>query len=374
MTTLARWSHRRRHAVVGGWILLLVALAVAVLTQGAAFTDKAALPDSESASAYALLAEMGAGASADGSTQNGTIVWHTTGLAIDDPAVQDQVRSMLTDVAGLPGVEQVVSPYDPAGARQVNPEVSTAYATVTVDDGIDVDQVRATADTLAGAGLEVAIGGQAFSELPGASHGTEGIGIIAALVILFLVFRSRWAAFLPILVGVVGVGTSLLAVMVGSHWVDLADTSLTMGALIGLGVGIDYALFIVNRHRKALMAGASVEDAITTAIGTSGRAVIFAGLTVIVALLGMVVVGLGVLTGMGQAAAVTVLFTVLAAITLLPALLGMLGHKVLSRAQHDALAAGRPGSATPTGRAPLSARWALLVQRAPAAPHSPRCC
>ncbi|MGN8244530.1 MMPL family transporter [Cellulomonas soli] len=364
MNALARWSHRKRRAVLGGWILLLIGLAAAVLTQGTAFTEDATLPDSESASAYALLAEMGAGSAADGTTETGTIVWRTTGVAIDDAAVQDQVRSVLTDVAGLPGVEAVVSPYDEAGARQVNAEVSTAYATVTVDEDVDVDQVRTVADSLAGAGIEVAIGGQAFSELPSASHGTEGIGIIAALVILFLVFRSRWAAFLPILVGVVGVGTSLLAVMVGSHWVDLAETSLTMGALIGLGVGIDYALFIVNRHRKALLAGASVEDAIATAIGTSGRAVIFAGLTVIVALLGMVVVGLGVLTGMGQAAAVTVLFTVLAAITLLPALLGMLGHKVLSRKQHDALAAGRPDAADPTGKASVSSRWALLVQRA----------
>jgi RND superfamily putative drug exporter len=146
--------------------------------------------------------------------------------------------------------------------------------------------------------------------------------------------------------------------------VDLADTSLTMGALIGLGVGIDYALFIVNRHRKALMAGASVEYATVTALGTSGRAVVFAGLTVVVALLGMAVVGLGILTGMGQAAAVTVLFTVLAAVTLLPALLGVLGHRVNkgSLPQRFQPAEDRTGASVESGG---WARWARTVLRHP---------
>lgn len=367
MNALARWSHRRRHAVLAGWVALLVGLALAVVWQGAAFTDDATLPDSESATAYSLLGELGAG-STDPATQSGRIVWRTTGVAVDDPAVRSLVEQVLADVAELPGVVGVVSPYDQAGAAQTNPEASTAFATVTVAGEVDVAEVRDVADGLAGPGVEVAIGGQAFNELPGASHGTEGIGLLAALVVLFVVFRSRWAAFLPILTGVVGVGSSLLAVMLASHVVDLADTSLTMGALIGLGVGIDYALFIVNRHRKALMAGASVEDATVTALGTSGRAVVFAGLTVVVALLGMAVVGLGVLTGMGQAAAVTVLFTVLAAITLLPALLGVLGHRVLSSAQRATLAARAAGTDVDepaAHRAPLSARWALLVQRLP---------
>ncbi|NTW42417.1 MAG: MMPL family transporter, partial [Cellulomonadaceae bacterium] len=153
--------------------------------------------------------------------------------------------------------------------------------------------------------------------------------------------------------------------VVASHVVTLSSTSLTMAALIGLGVGIDYALFIVNRFRRSLMTGASVPDAIAVAIGTSGRAVVFAGVTVMVALLGMVVVGLGVLTGMSQAAAVTVLFTVAAAITLLPALLGILGHRVLSRKQRSALAAGLGTSALAAGHRSLSSRWALLGQRAP---------
>ncbi len=358
MSALAQWCFRRRYAVLGGWIIALIGLAAAVLSTGTAFTTSTALPDSESSTAYALLAEAGF----SGSSETGTIVWRTDGVAVDDAAVQSDVAVMLDAVAAEPGVEAVVSPYSEAGAAQVNAAASTAYATVAVTDDADLDAIRAAAEQLEGSGTQVALGGQAFTELPSPSGGTEGIGIIAALVILLLVFRSRWAAAMPIITGVTGVGVSLLLVMLGSHVVDLDSTSLTMGALIGLGVGIDYALFIVNRHRKALMAGASVPEALALAVNTSGRAVVFAGLTVIAALLGMVVVGLGVLTSMGQAAALTVLFTVLAALTLLPALLGMIGYRVLSRRQHAALLSGEVVAAH---RPSAAARWALLLQRAP---------
>ncbi|NKY11025.1 MMPL family transporter [Cellulomonas hominis] len=361
MSALARFCYGRRRLVVLAWVVALVGLAVAALGAGSAFRTATALPDSESSRAYALLAEAGAGS---GDTARGTVVWRTDGVAVDDPAVRADVEAMLDRIAALPGVQGVVSPYSPEGAAQVDPATRTAFATVTATDATDVDEVRAaTAAAAAPDTLEVAVGGQAFSELPEPSHGTEAIGILAALVVLLLVFRSGWAAALPILTGVSGVGTSLLLVMLLAHVIDLDATSLTMGALIGLGVGIDYALFIVNRHRAALLAGAPVPVAVAQAVTTSGRAVVLAGLTVVVALLGMVVVDLDVLTGMGQAAAVTVLFTVAAAITLLPALLGMLGTRVLSRAQRAALAAGT--LATAPGTPPLSARWALVLRKAP---------
>jgi putative drug exporter of the RND superfamily len=364
VSALARFCYRRRHAVLVAWVVALVGLAIAALSMGTAFRTATDLPDSESSRAYALMAE--AGMSGDG-TSSGTIVWRTEdGTAVDDPAVQQEVAAMLAEVAALPGVEAVTSPYTDAttAATQIAAGERTAFATVTATDDVDVAQVREVTDASASSTLAVAVGGQAFSEQPEPSHGTEAIGILAALVILLLVFRSGWAAALPILTGVTGVGTSLLLVMIGAHVVDLDATSLTMGALIGLGVGIDYALFIVNRYRNALLAGASVPRAIAQAVTTSGRAVVFAGLTVMIALIGMFVVGLGVLTGMGQAAAVTVLFTVLAAITLLPALLGMLGTKVLSKTQRTVLAAGGTVEQHP-GRASVSARWAGLVQRVP---------
>jgi RND superfamily putative drug exporter len=369
VSSLARLCFRRRFVVLGGWILLLVTLAVAAVSVGPAFTSSTTLPNSESATAYTLLAEAGIGQSASGaSTQSGEIVWHTTGAAISDARVRKDATTMLAAVAALPGVEAVVSPYTPTvsrQARQINPSVNTAFASVVVDPTADITRIRATADRMAGTSVQVAAGGQAFTTLPAPSHGMEGVGLLAALVVLVLLFRSPWAAALPIITGITGVGTSLLVVMLASHVVTLADTSITMGALIGLGVGIDYALFIVNRHRKALLAGSSIPDAIRIALNTSGRAVIFAGVTVIIALLGMFVVNLGALTGMSQAAAVTVLFTVAAAITLLPALLGILGHRVLSRRQRRTLLAGEDQRPAKGHRASLSSRWALLVQRAP---------
>lgn len=369
VSALARWCYRRRIVVLVAWIVALVGLAVAALSAGTAFTDSAELPDSESSTAYSLLADAGLGASVDGSTETGTIVWQTDGLAVDDPAVQADVTAVLDEIAALPEVEAVVSPYSEAGARQLAATSSTAFATVTVAADADVDQITDLAWTMQSSTLDVEVGGTAFTPEPGASGGTEVIGILAALVILVLVFRSVWAAALPIITGLVGVGTSLLVVMLASHAVDLAATSLTMGALIGLGVGIDYALFIVNRSRKALLAGSSVPDAISTALNTSGRAVIFAGLTVVVALLAMFVVNLGILTGMAQAAAVTVVFTVLTAVTLLPALLGLLGTKVLSRRQRAALLADPSGAAAARAallaKPGLAARWAGLVQRVP---------
>ena len=346
MSGLAQFSYRRRRAVVVGWVVLLVGLAVAALGMGTAFTTATTLPDSESSRAYALIGSS--------DTSTGTVVWQAAD--VDGAAVQAEVEPMLAELAALPGVEDVAGPYTDQGAQQISGD--TAFATLTTTDLVDVDQVREVTDRYADDGLTVAIGGTAFTEQPEPSHGPEAIGLIAALVILLLVFRSGWAAALPILTGITGVGASLLVVMIAAHAVDLDSTSLTMAALIGLGVGIDYALFIVNRFRKALVAGSSVPDAITQAVTTSGRAVVFAGLTVVVALLGMAVVGMEVLTGMGQAAAVTVLFTVAAAITLLPALLGMLGTRVLSRKQRAGLVEG-PHSA------PWSARWALVLRAAP---------
>jgi RND superfamily putative drug exporter len=360
---LAQKCFRWRFAVLGGWIATLVALIMLVIGLGSGFTDAAELPDSESSTAYSLLAESGGQTTG---TEQGIIAWHTDGVAIGDAAVRRQLTTMLDRVATMPGVRAVVSPYDPAGARQLDAASDTAYATVVLTEDADVTPVTDAATALRSGTLDVEVGGTAFTALPGASHGTEIVGILAALAILLLVFRSVWAAVLPIITGVMGVGVSLLAVMLASHVVDLAATSLTMGALIGLGVGIDYALFIVNRYRKSLLGGAGVRDAIGQALDTSGRAVVFAGVTVMVALLGMFVVDLGILTGMAQAAAVTVLFTVAAAVTLLPALLGILGRRVLSRRQRATMAgAPEAGPAWPQHRAGLAVRWAALVQRAP---------
>ncbi|MBL7498241.1 MMPL family transporter [Frankia sp. CNm7] len=369
MSVLARWCARHRFVVLGAWAGAVVVLIGLVVGMGSSFRTVADLPDSESAHAYTLL-----GPSA-GSTETGRVVWHTAGQAVDSAEVRGEVTDMLAKIASLPGVEAVASPYaadDPSRlSARLNTGQNTAYADVTVTDDVEVAQVQKIAQSIESDQLQVETGGQAFAPETKAGGIAEAVGILAALLVLLLMFRSAWAAALPIITGVVGVVASLLFVMVGSHVVDLSSESITMGSLIGLGVGIDYALFIVDRHRKALLAGASVTEAVGQAGNTSGRAVIFAGLTVIAALLAMFVVGMGVLTGMGQAAAVTVAFTVLAAITLLPALLSVLGQRVLSRRQRRLLLAGGTVPAA-TGmrarkrhrRAPARA-WAGLVTRVP---------
>ncbi len=378
MVRLANWCTRRSYTVLGAWALALVVLGGLVGVLGTHFTDSSEMPNSESATAYSLLARTGDDSAT--TTESGKIVWQTAdGVSVTGPVVRSDIAAMLKTITALPGVESVVSPYTKAGANQLNTATGTAYALVTIDDGTDIDPIVDAANAHDSASVQVELGGTAFTAEPAAGGVTEGLGVIAALLILLLVFRSIWAAVLPILTGVVGVVTSLLAVMLASHVIDLSDSVITMGSLIGLGVGIDYALFIVNRHRKAILAGSDVPGAIATALNTSGRAVIFAGLTVMAALLGMAVIGMSTLTGMAAAAAVTVLFTVLSANTLLPALLKVLGHKVLSRkhrkqiraleaqgATHPELPTQRQAIVARNGRPGLGSRWAGAVQNHPA--------
>jgi RND superfamily putative drug exporter len=371
MSALARWCTRRRSVVIGAWLIIVVSLGGAAIAAGSSFTNYTTLPDSEPATAYQLLAEIGSGESADKGT--GNIVWQTEGAGVDDAGIRKEVTAVLDRIAELPGVEEVVSPYSAAGSAQLDADRNVAYARVSVTSSADVDDITDLAKSLDGANLEVQVGGRAFEQEPSASGLTEIIGILGALAVLLLVFRSVWAALLPIITGVAGVTASLFIVMLASNVVDLADSTPTMGALIGLGVGIDYALFIVNRYRKAVLAGESVPDAIAQAITTSGRAVIFAGATVVIALLGMFVVQLDILTGMARAAALTVVLTVAAAVTLLPALLSKLGLRVLSRKQRARLAAGaapvqviESPEPAPVRSTPMT-RWSALVERRPRA-------
>ncbi len=362
MSRLATWCFGHRRGVLIAWIVLLVGLAAGVVSAGSAFSSSTALPPSESGTAYALLAQAQAQPGSSKAT-SGTIAWHTTGASVDDPAVRSGITAMLDQIAATPGVLRVVSPYTAAGAAQLNEKVGTAFATVGVSDQADLQHIRALAVQADTPSVDVALGGQAFTQSPKPSPGTEGFGIILALVIVFLVLRSWWAAALPILTGLVGVGASLLTVLLATNVMNLPEESITMASMIGLGVGIDYALFIVNRYRKGLIAGSSVKEATARALDTSGRAVVFAGLTVIVALAGMVMVQLSMLTAMALAAAVAVLFTVLTAITLLPALLGLLGHKVLSPTQRATLASGDRVPATP--RTSRAAHWSTFLMKRP---------
>ncbi|ABS04134.1 MMPL family transporter [Kineococcus radiotolerans] len=360
MSALARWCARRRWTVVAGWLLALVALATAALGVGTSFSDETNVPDSDSVRASALMAEAGLYSAGTA----GTIVWHTDGVGVDDPSVVSDVTAALDQIAALPGVEAVVVPYTEAGAAQLNTAADTAYATVTLSSEDSVAQIEEIASGLDSSSLDVAVGGDAFAGEVGASGGTEGAGIFAALIVLLIVFRSLWGGLLPIITGVMGVGTSLLSILLLSNVMTLSANVITMGSLVGLGVGIDYALFIVNRYRNALMAGKSVQDAIAEAVNTSGRAVVFAGATVVIALLGVFIVQIDLLTAMARGAAVAVVMSVLAAITFLPGMLSLLGLRVLSKRQRRQLATTGPTTPDTTERG-AARRWAGLVQRNP---------
>jgi RND superfamily putative drug exporter len=331
MSPLARWCHRHRLAVVLAWVGLLIALGGAVGAAGSSFGNSPLSQDTDSARATALL-QKGASSAAG---KSGRVVWQVSDGKVTDAAAERAMTGALERIADAPGVASVTDPYTPAGQAQISKDGRTAYATVAFDDGVDdarIDHVKDLATAPESGRLHIALNGQAFTVNPEPNAVADAMGIVLAFIVLLFVFRAVWVAALPIITAIAGVGTSAVTVMLLSHAVTLSDTTLTLGSLIGLGVGIDYALFIVNRHRTNLMAGMGVAESTAKALNTSGRAVVFAGLTVVVALLGMLTLNVGIINGMAIGAAITVVLTVLAAITLLPALLGMIGPRILGRA------------------------------------------
>ena len=345
--------------------MAFVLLVAGVATAGTAFHDSNQLPASDSATAYSLLAKAGSGNSANG--QTGTVVWATNGESATGQTARNVIGPVLTKISAIKGVQSVVSPFASGGRAQVSQNGRVAYATVVFSSTANSAQVKTDALDAATTSVHVQVGGQEF-DTQSPSETTDIFGVIAALLVLLVAFRSRRAAFLPIITGVAGVAVSSVAVLLLSHVIALSSVSLSLGVLIGLGVGIDYALLIVNRYIRALRDGIDVQDAIITAMDTSGRSVIFAGGTVIVALLGMLTLGFGFLSGMGISAAITVLVTVAAAITLLPAMLAKAGSRVLPRSERQLWTPGHPlvreSSPQTDG---LWARWAQIVQRRPVA-------
>ena len=365
LISLAQFCTRRRRAIIGGWIALLVVLGGVLGVAGTAFSNSDRLPASDSATAYALLAKAGSNAA---SATPGIIVWHSPSEAAISSSARSKIIPMLDKVAHIPGVVTVISPFTAAGADEISRDGHTAYATVIFSSTKHAGEAENLAKDANSSQLSVETGDTAFTKVGGAGA-SDVIGVLAALLILLLVFRSMWAALLPIITGVAGVGISSLLVLLLSHAVSIPSVAPELSALIGLGVGIDYALLVVNRHRKALRAGADVPAAISSAMNTSGRAVLFAGGTVVIALLGMLVLNAGFLSGMAVAASVTVAITVIGAVTLLPALLATLGRKVLPKSERaTAFPVVSADSSPTTASSPdggFFGRWAQVVQRRP---------
>ncbi|MEU8778987.1 MMPL family transporter [Streptomyces sp. NPDC048606] len=370
MAAIARWCMRHRLVTVLIWLLALFGTAAAATAAGNAFSNDYEVPGTESAKAHALLREGFHGQGGD----TDTIVWRTPDhQSARTPDVERRMTRALEEVAALPGVGSVRSPYEPgpAAAAQISRDGRTAYAVVTFDrpaDAVPKDRAKAVVDAARNPAtltddLQVELGGRAIglTEAPSA-HLAEVIGVAIAALVLFLAFGSLAASLLPIATALVSVGSAYFGITLLGHAMPVADFAPMLGTLVGLGVGIDYALFIVTRHRKGLARGLTVEEAAENAVATTGRAVVFAGATVCIALLGMLVLRLNFLNGVAIAASLTVVLTVAASVTLLPALLAYIGTRALSRRERRRLAAEGPRPETPTG---FAARWSAFVERRP---------
>lgn len=366
MRAVGMWGYRHPVVVVMLWVLAIVGVQAAAGAVGTDYRNSFALPGTDSQAAVDLLDERFAEASGDADT----LVVRSTQAPVSDPAVRAEVEGLLAEVAEIDSVASVRSPYGPAGADQVSADGTVAYAAVQYGSAgreVPRSDLEALTDLVDGATsqtLEVSVGGQGVAALSTPQVGAgELIGVAFAALVLFVAFRSAVAMVLPIVSAAAALGVAVGLVRLGSNVATISDVAPVLGILLGLGVGIDYALFILNRHRTNLRTGTGLHDSVATALDTSGRAVVFAGVTVVIALAGLLVTGIEFLYGLAGAAALSVMLTVLAAGTLLPALLRLAGYRVLSRADRRALEAGLVEH-RPAGRG--FTRWANLVARRPA--------
>ncbi|MFJ3402607.1 MMPL family transporter [Promicromonospora sp. NPDC090134] len=373
--SLGRWAVRARRLVVAGWVvaLVLVGGAAGLLQQG--LDNQVSIPGTESQEALDRLAAtfpQVSGASAQ------VIVVAPDGGTINDDAMRTAIEDGVADLEDVSQVEVVTSPYDDLMPASVSDDERATLLTIQLDgdQGSITDETKdalgVETDALAQAlpaGAEAHLGGQLFSSKFPEMTLTEGIGLLVALVVLVLTLGSLVAAGLPLLNALLGVGASMGLLFAATVLGPINSTTPMLAVMLGLAVGIDYALFIVSRHREQLGKGLDVHESIARATATAGSAVVFAGLTVMIALVGLGVAGIPFLTIMGVAAAVTVGVTVLVSLTLLPALLGFAGERLRPRpSRKERRAAARAAAAAaanddPEATRPRAAAVALPEQR-----------
>ena len=369
MPGLSAWAVRRPVIAIIAWFVAVAAVVGLGLSVGGTLNDKFELPNTESKTATDLLSSSGTDTSRlDGGA---TIVWSpATGSAVD-PAVAAQVSPLLESIAGLGSVTCVTTPFDPqvpaigsdcpapsgpgpeamkaltpeeqqtlaASFSSVSPDGTVAFSTISfatdANGDLDVsneDAKQILTEVKALNGADIAIGAQgSVLEFAGQEPpSSEGIGLLVAIIILLIAFGSIVAAGIPIVVALVGLTMGQMGVLLVANFMDVATFAPTLAAMIGLGVGIDYALFVMNRYRQGLLHGHDPKKAAMEAVNTAGRAVLFAGSTVIIALLGLFVMGISFFNGLSLAAGVTVLCVMLSALWFLPALLSLMGTKAIA--------------------------------------------
>jgi RND superfamily putative drug exporter len=351
---------RHRIVVTVAWLVALVAVGVGAATLSGPTVNSFSIPGQESTIALDLLKQRFGNASGGATAQ--VVFEAPAGGKITDPANAGQVAQAVAALGKLPGVVAATNPLDP-GSPVVSPDRTAAYSTLSY--GVQASELTADErDALTNAvvqaragGLTVEARGDATKE-SGADVGgpAEGIGVVVALLVLALTYRSLVAAGMNLLTAIVGVGIGALGIVTLTGFVQLQSTTSILAVMLGLAVGIDYALFIFTRFRQELWRGLPVPEAAAMAVGTAGSAVVTAGLTVVIALVGLSVAGIPFLTEMGLAAAATIVIAVLVAITLVPAVLGLIGLKALPRKRRTVPEPIREGRGFFKG-------WANLVTR-----------
>src|SRR3984957_14920688 len=332
MIGLARWCIRHRRWVIGGWVAIAVIATVIASAVGRQYATDFSLPGTEAQHVTALLnsqfkAQSGAIVSIVVHASNGTVV---------SPAVRAKIEPLLTQVKSMPHVDSVISPYSPAGRVAVSRDRRTAFATINYDKRANLlpdktgQPVLDAINKIHVPGLQLAAGGQVIENAEGFNIGpATAVGVIAAMLILLLTFGSLIAAGMPLITAGLGLITGIALVGIATHVTSMSNVAPELAIMIGLGVGVDYALFIVTRFKENYARLGDVSQSVVEAMDTSGRAILLAGTTVIIALLGMLATGVTFLYGLSIASVLAVLLVLCASLTVLPALLSRYGLKVV---------------------------------------------
>uniref|UniRef100_UPI0025C49B2A MMPL family transporter n=1 Tax=Herbiconiux sp. TaxID=1871186 RepID=UPI0025C49B2A len=343
---IGRFAYRKAWYVVIAWLLALAAILGGGLALGGQTAESFTIPGTESQQAIDKLENLFPSAAGAAAT---IVIVAPDGQNVNDDTVEQEITAVSDDIADLDQVSAVISPYSEYATNAISEDGTTALLKVQFDgpatdvSDATLDEVMAAGDTLESEDMTVSFGGEVFQSVEFGLTPTEAIGVLFAGIVLFITFGSLLAAGLPLLTALLGVGISMGGIILASAFTTVSSTAPMLAVMIGLAVGIDYALFILSRHRTQLAAGIDPEESAARSVATAGAAVVFAGLTVIIALLGLLVVGIPFLSVMGVAAAFAVFVAVAIAITLLPAILGIAKGKLIpkpgSRAARRAQAA-----------------------------------
>ena len=351
---MAKWLYRigewtylhKARTLIGGLLALLIAVAVG-LGVGSSFGGDMSIPGTKSEQAMKVLNEEfpSTGPSDRGSVQ--MVFKAPSGKTLESEDIRSAVENTLKSLQADSAVESITGPYD---NYSLTADKTFGYATIAyklhkenvTEDSLQ--KVEQAAEHARNSGLQAEYSGNIGSAVPEIGGASEVVGIVIAFLILAFTFGSFLAAGLPILTAVIGLGIGIMLVFIGSNFMNMSSVSITLAVMLGLAVGIDYALFILSRHRQNLAEGKSIRESIATANATAGSSVLFAGVTVIIALLGLAVVRIPFLTAMGIAAAITVAVAIVVAVVIVPAVLSLAGEKLRPRQRSIRSRRNRPAS------------------------------